>query len=123
MLYDDWDRSREECPQCHRPAAECSDPDRVWYPQRLVCYATRETERLEREWRELHDEKTGRVFHDGTERSWSKTFGAAHPYNYDDGVRLFVTAVDLSPDDDWLSRLQPTAATDADDDEDEGQVS
>src|SRR4051812_16830933 len=35
-----WHRDKFSCPDCGRPADECSDPNTAWYPQRRVCYAT-----------------------------------------------------------------------------------
>lgn len=38
-------------------------------------------------------------FHDGTFESWSKDRSASHPFHYGDGVRIWVSREDLTPDD------------------------
>jgi hypothetical protein len=43
-------------------------------------------------------------YHDGTFENWSKDASAEFPYRYDDGVRIWVAPVDLTPDDDFLDQ-------------------
>lgn len=48
----------------------------------------------------LHKEKP---YHDGSFSVWHKEPGPMTPYHYLDGVRLWVSQADLTPDDDFLS--------------------
>lgn len=41
-------------------------------------------------------------FHDGTFTSWSKRRTEAHPFHYMDGVQVWVSRLDLTPDDDFI---------------------
>lgn len=79
---------------------ECSDEDIVWYPQRLVCRKTMDLMAAERKWAALHD---AMPYHDGSFKSWVKERSDSHPFHYTDGVRLWVSDVDYTPDDDFLS--------------------
>lgn len=55
-------------------------------------------------WRydQLHEKQP---FHDGTFTRWSDTRSMRTPYHYRDGVRVWVSAHDLNPDDDFLQLL------------------
>lgn len=48
---------------------------------------------------DLHKEQP---YHDGTFTFWAKDRSRAFPYHYRDGVSIWVTREDLSPDDDFL---------------------
>lgn len=52
---------------------------------------------------ELHTEKSGRVFHDGTYQGWVKEFDPAHPFRYDDGTRFYMAASDVAPWDEFTT--------------------
>lgn len=54
-----------------------------------------------RKYDDLHQD---RPFHDGTFTSWAKEADRDHPFRYDDGVTVWVSSEDLTPDDDFLSR-------------------
>lgn len=76
----------EVCGECGNLRVDCSNPDAEWFPQRTMCYATADLAVLRRraEQRFGHPEKQ-------TER---------HPR---DGMHLWVSSQDASPDDDFLS--------------------
>lgn len=88
------------CRDCGRPLDECSDPERDWYPQRTICYATREREAATALYAEIHQE---RPFHDGTETLWASQRSRATPYHFSEGVRIYVADVDVNPDDQFLT--------------------
>lgn len=94
------------------PAEECGDPHRNWYPQRTICYATMEAAAANWAYDKLHEE---RPFHDGTFptdlNAWSDTRSSSHPYDFRDGVTIWVAAQDLSPDDDFLHRSKVRSST------------
>lgn len=81
----------------------CADPNIPWYPQRAICYATREKEAALAKYQALHAEDTGHVWHNGTETSWSKVRDAGHPYRFDMGVTVWVATRDVNPDDKFLT--------------------
>lgn len=59
-----------------------------------------ELDRANRRWAELHEE---RPFHDGTFTHWADKPDRAHPFHFNDGVRiLVVTGEDPSPEDEFL---------------------
>ena len=43
-------------------------------------------------------------FHDGTFTDWSPKWSRATPYHYKDGVQIWVSRHDLTPDDDFLKQ-------------------
>lgn len=49
----------------------------------------------------LHADKP---YHDGTETSWAAEPSLSHPFKYDDGVRIWLSRVDETPDDDFLKQ-------------------
>lgn len=81
--------------------SECGDAEKPWYPQRHVCYATMELASADRVYRSLHE---AMPYHDGTFTEWVKEPDGGHPFHFMDGVHLFVSEVDLNPDDTFLSR-------------------
>lgn len=89
-----------KCSQCGGDRADCSDPEKMWYPQRAICHLTRERMAAERRYAELHKD---RPYHDGTERSWAKEASRTHPYHFNDGVHVWVAVEDVNPDDQFLS--------------------
>lgn len=109
-----WETDQERC-RCGNPRSECADPKRRWYPQRQICYA--EVEQKASEWRydELHK---ARPFHDGTFSNWSAERDQEHPCHYLDGVTIYTAAVDLNPNDKFLS---PFAGLTTDDEETGGE--
>jgi len=93
----DWQLSQVECPDCHRPVAECSDPARRFYPFRRVCYATMERFAADAAYSALHTEEAGAAYHDGTFTSWAAKRSASHPYSAMAGVTIGVADRDLAP--------------------------
>lgn len=75
----------EICPSCGNLRSVCSDPERPFYPQRAVCYATAVKEVTVRRLRKLHSQ-------DAAE--------ALHPL---DGLGVWASPDDLTPDDDFLN--------------------
>lgn len=61
----------------------------------------------QRRWEILHQE---RPYHDGSFESWSKEPSLSHPFKYDDGVMIWVSKDDLSPDDDFLEQKSAPSA-------------
>lgn len=66
----------------------------------------------QRRWEILHQEQP---YHDGSFESWAKEPSLTHPFRFDDGVTIWVSKEDLSPDDDFLE--QSPAADQADPDQ------
>lgn len=54
----------------------------------------------QRKYDELHEAKP---FHDGTFKVWAEKRSDRTPFHYLDGVRIWVSAHDLTPDDDFLN--------------------
>lgn len=50
---------------------------------------------------QLHEAKP---FHDGTFTEWAKEYSRETPYHFRDGVTVWVSHEDLTPDDDFLTR-------------------
>ena len=97
----DWEIRRMECPDCGNPIDECSDPKRLWYPFRRICYATMEREAALAAYNELHGEDA--AYHNGTFTSWSKTRSSSHPYGAGDGVSIGVAQMDVNPWDKFTT--------------------
>jgi hypothetical protein len=106
--WDDAARSEAEalqeaehlvCPACGNLREECADPDRLWYPQRHICYASKTREAADRMYAEKHK---AAPFHSGNERGWVKDFSPKTPFHFRDGARVWVSQLDLSPDDAFI---------------------
>jgi len=95
----DWQVAQQECGHCGQPRSECSDPEKLWYPQRTICYPTRERAAANALYAQLHEDAQ---YHDGNHKHWSATRTRATPYRYDEGVSIWVAPEDLAPDDDFL---------------------
>lgn len=95
----DWERKRNKCPQCGMDRDECSDPDRDWFPQRTICWATVQQRVAERRYDLAHSEMP---YHDGTETFWSKEPGGHYLWHYLDGVNIWVSEHDLTPEDRFI---------------------
>lgn len=100
MLLDDWELRRGKHDACGHQYGECSDPERTFYPQRFVCYATMEKQAALARYAELHQDLP---YHDGTFSHWAKERSSLTPYRFDDGVNIGVALVDYQPDDDFLT--------------------
>lgn len=88
-----------KCPDCGRDREQCRDAERAWYPQREVCYAKAAESAANRRYDEMHEAEP---FHDGTFTRWAKDPSDEFPFHYRDGVTVYVTAEDLTPDDDFI---------------------
>lgn len=97
LLRAEWSVRNDMCSVHHGPLSECSHD--TWYPQRTICVPAMELAAAERMYGDLHEE---RPFHDGTFTHWSKKASVRTPYHFLDGVRIWVSETDLSPDDDFL---------------------
>lgn len=76
---------RDLCSACGNLRTVCSDPDRVWYPQRTMCYATANREVTQRRVLKRNEDV-------------KQTADALHPM---DGMGVWVSEDDLTPDDDF----------------------
>jgi hypothetical protein len=92
----------------------CADPERTFYPQRIVCYATMEQQAAEALYERLHHD---RPWHDGTFEDWAAEPSTSHPYHISHGVTIVATERDFAPDDDFLSVAQHVADREGDDGE------
>lgn len=79
------EHERLVCRSCGNLRSVCSNPDVAWYPQRTMCYATAAREVTTRRLTEKHK---GR-----------KPGADLHPL---DGMAVWVSDVDLTPDDDFV---------------------
>ena len=94
-----WEADRLICPNCGNLREECADPDRLWYPQRHICYASKVRDMADRAYGEKHKDKP---FHNGREKGWAKSHSVKTPFHFRDGVRVWVSLHDLTPDDSFL---------------------
>lgn len=95
------------CPRCGGSIDDCGDAEKVWYPQRAICYKTMAQARYNAKYEALHSDLP---FHDGTFTRWGKERTADTRFHYTEGVTVWVSDVDYSPDDDFLA----TAVLDGD---------
>lgn len=95
----DWQIERGKCASCGNPISECSDPEKKWYPQRVVCYATMERKAAVARYEDLHKDAP---FHDGAFKNWAAKWSLGTPYHLSDGVSIIATPTDYAPDDDFL---------------------
>lgn len=97
----DYELEAETCEHHGGPRSECPESDRDWYPQRAICYPTMYLAAAEARYRELHQAKP---YHDGTFTRWSEDRSALFPFHYDDGVTIYLSRSDDTPDDDFLDQ-------------------
>ena len=84
--YGFWEYEAQKCPQCGQLRSVCGDPMALWYPQRHICYATADLSVHQRRWQKKHEHTPP----DGAGRLPT------------DGVRIWVSPEDLTPDDRFL---------------------
>lgn len=82
---------------------ECSDPDRVWYPYRRVCYASMERAGAEAAYEARHEK---RPYHDGSFTRWGEKRSREFPYRYNEGVTVGAAEVDLTPWDEFTTKTK-----------------
>lgn len=110
----EYERKRLECP-CGRPVAECSDPNRKWYPFRTICYATMEREAAAAALADLRGDTAN--YHDGTFADWAPKRSDEHPYPAGAGESIGVADRDLAPHDHFTTDLEASPIPPSDDDE------
>lgn len=94
-----WESDRLICSLCGNVREDCSDPDRPWYPQRHVCYASRAQAVADRQYGEKHNKQP---FHNGHEARWTDKYTPQAPFHFRDGTRVWVSQYDLTPDDGFI---------------------
>ena len=96
-----WQLDRETCPECGNPREMCEDPESLakWYPQRSICHATMQREAANRAYDKKHED---RPWHDGTWKRWAAEWSLDFPFHYRDGVTVWVSDQDLTPDDHFI---------------------
>lgn len=97
---------RSECPQCRGQRDICLDHATLWYPQRNICYRTMETAAANWRYDQIHED---RPYHDGTFTDFSEHRTLSTPYHYRDGVTVWVSEQDLTPDDNFLTQRAEVA--------------
>jgi hypothetical protein len=96
-----FDREQGKCPHCGNQREDCSDPDKAWFPQLTVCYATRERQAAHRRFEALHSKLP---FHDGDWGGWAKDQSVDAPYHFMEGSTVWVAATDLGLGGDFLGQ-------------------
>lgn len=103
------------CRECGNQRSECSDHERVWYPQRVVCFATMERESAQRAYEQLHED---RPYHDGTFKNWGAERSGRTPYHFMDGVSIYTSPDDDHPGDLFTTRVDASPWDEPTDDDD-----
>ena len=65
-----------------------------------VCWPAAQQAAAERLYALLHEDKP---FHDGSFTKWAKEPSRGFPFHYLDGVSIWLSPVELNPDDDFLN--------------------
>lgn len=112
----EWVRKRETHQECGHPFEVCSDPERVWYPFRSVCYASEAQSVARAQFDALHAD---RPFHDGTRQRWSDKWSREFPFRYDDGTHIDVALTDVAPFDLFTTRKNASPVDTGEPDESE----
>lgn len=99
-----WEQDRDRCPVHGGSTQECPDDERDWFPQRDVCWPAAQLAAANRRYAMLHE---GAPYHDGSFARWAKEPSADFPFHYLDGVTIWLSPVDLTPDDDFLGQSVP----------------
>lgn len=100
----DWELEHETCPTHHGPRSECSDAEQDWFPQLTVCHPTMQLAAANRRYDKIHENAP---YHDGFFRLWSENPSAITPFHYREGVTIWLSKEDLTPDDDFLAQKKP----------------
>lgn len=94
-----WEWERDTCPQCGQQREVCSDPERLFYPQRDVCWST--------------------VAQAMNEKRYHRLYRSALDSDPDAlaGHHIWVSTEDLTPHDDFLAEgvglAEPTTTDEA----------
>lgn len=90
---------QDTCSRCGNLREECADPEQPWYPQLTLDHA--EAAVAVANW--MYDEKhKGAQYHDGTFTSWVQERSSTHPFHARDGVHIWVSKYDLTPESDFI---------------------
>lgn len=65
-----------------------------------MCWPAAQLAAAQRLYDLIHSESP---YHDGSFASWSKEPSREFPFHYTDGVTIWLSPVELAPDDDFLS--------------------
>lgn len=95
--------------QCGNPVEKCRDPEHAaepygWHPQFEYCYADAALAAANRIYDELHKDKP---FHNGAFTRFSEDFSPSTPYHVRDGVRIWISEHDYTPDASFLKSRNP----------------
>lgn len=80
----------------------CSDPERAWFPFRRVCYASMARAGFQAAYDALHEE---RGYHDGTFTDWARKRSQYHPYAANEGVTIGSALENLTPHDEFNTKV------------------
>lgn len=94
-----WENEQQVCRHHGGPISECPDDEKDWFPQRHICYVEMQLKAAQRAYDERHKAQS---FHNGTFTHWSEKWSPYTPFHYMDGVTLWMSEVELSPDDNFL---------------------
>lgn len=97
-----WQRKQDMCDRHGVPKSVCHDPERTWFPARVVDYMAMEADAAQRAYQKLHEAKP---YHDGTFTDWAEHRSSSKPYHYSDGVTIFAAPFDFSPGDDFTTDI------------------
>lgn len=97
----DWEIEAERCKFHGGPYSECPDGEIDWFPQRAICRPTMQLDAARRRYEELHKDKP---YHSGDFTRWAEKPSLQFPFHYSDGVTIWMSRDDLTPDDDFLAQ-------------------
>lgn len=69
-----------------------------------MCWPAAQLAAVNRLYDLLHEDAP---YHDGTFERWAKEPSREYPFHYRDGVTIWLSATDLTPDEDFLSASVP----------------
>lgn len=95
-----WVRDVEKCPTHGVPRTVCHDPEVTWYPQRTIDYAAMNQAGAVWRYEQAHKQLK---YHDGTFKAWSAERSPQFPFHFNDGVRIWVSQENHTPDDKFLT--------------------
>jgi hypothetical protein len=99
-------RDKMRCPDCGNPVEVCSDPVRLWYSYRRICFASMEREAAEAALSAIRGETA--KFHDGSFMKWSSKRSEGFPYPAGAGETIGVAEQNLAPHDRFTTELAAT---------------
>lgn len=94
-----WEIERDTCQRCGSKRDECENPEHEWYPQKHVDFAEMSQKAAQWMWESKHEKEP---YHDGSFTNWAKDRSSQFPFHRDDGVTIWVSRLDLTPDDDFI---------------------